>query len=122
MPLTHNKVRDIWLWPWLQDAGQDVRYAFRSLRRSPGFTATTVTTLALGIGLNAAVIAITYGILVRPLPYAEPSQLVVLAEQGMNDLATGFPLDQLAEWEIRHTASRRSTRGSSPSEVWPSHD
>ena len=57
---------------------QDVRYAFRSLARSPGFTATVIVTLALGIGANTAIFSALYGVLFRPLPYPHPERMVTL--------------------------------------------
>ena len=59
----------------------DVRYAFITLRRSPGFAATALATLALGIGVTTAVFSIVHGVLVRPLPYPESQQLVRLWEE-----------------------------------------
>ena len=56
----------------------DVRLAFRSLFRAPAFTLTTIVTLALAAGANAAIFAIAYGILVKPLPYREPERLVAV--------------------------------------------
>ncbi|MEO5895921.1 MAG: ABC transporter permease [Vicinamibacterales bacterium] len=56
----------------------DVRIALRSLLRAPGFTATTVLTLAIAAGANAAIFAIVYGVLIKPLPYGEPERLVAI--------------------------------------------
>ncbi len=56
----------------------DVRYALRRLRKSPGFSLATVLTLALGIGANAAIFTLVYGIVINPLPYSEPDRIVNL--------------------------------------------
>src|SRR5579872_926176 len=60
----------------------DLRYAWRSLRRQPTFTAVAVLTLVLGIGLNTAIFSVIKAVLLNPLPYDDPSRLVVVWEQN----------------------------------------
>jgi predicted permease len=80
---------------------QDLRDAWRGLGRNPGFALAAVLTLALGIGANAAVFAVTYGVLFRPLPYADANRLVVINLYFSDGGDLGFSPSQVPEWLSR---------------------
>ncbi|MFL5617217.1 MAG: ABC transporter permease [Gemmatimonadaceae bacterium] len=91
----------------------DLRYAVRALLRSPGFTLAVVVTLALGIGANSAIFSIVYGVLLRPLPYAQPDRLVVLYGRYPNFGRTGTSLPDFRDWRDRsHSFEQLAARHS----------
>src|SRR5688572_32337937 len=71
---------------FVDSVGRDLRYALRGLRRRPGFTLAAVLTLALGIGATTAIFSVVYSVLIKPLPYPHPDELVRLRQvaPGLN--------------------------------------
>ena len=87
-----ERSREAWGWTWLDRLVQDVRHAARRLVRSPGFTLTAVLTLAFGIGATTAIFSIVEGVLLSPLPFADPGRLVALGDTTEDSLWGGDPL------------------------------
>ena len=76
---------DVWGWRWLDDLGQDIRYALRSLAAHKAFSTTAIITLALGIGATTAIFSVVSALVFRPLPFAAPERLVQI--RGSSPLA-----------------------------------
>jgi HAMP domain-containing protein len=103
-----EEARDRWSLPWLDHFQHDVRYAFRGLRRSPGFAITVVATLGLGIGANAAMFGVIDRLMFRPYPYLrDPSSVdrVYLKTAGWNrdNVYTVFPYTRYLDLETWST-------------------
>jgi len=82
---------------------QDLRYALRQLRQSPGFTAVAVLTLALGVGANTAIFSVVHGVLLRPLPCPEQERLVTLSEWSEKVPGMSISYPNYLDWRARQT-------------------
>jgi putative ABC transport system permease protein len=101
-----EEYRDQRSFPMIEATLQDVRFAFRFLRRNPGFAATAVAVLSLAIGANSAMFSVLNAVLFRPLPYASPEQLTMLwsevPSQGAREGRTAY--QNIEQWR-RHSFS-----------------
>jgi predicted permease len=89
---------------WMETLGQNLRYAARMLRRSPGFTVVAILTLALGIGANVATFTVVRAVLLNPLPFPHPEQLVRVYDdlRGSNSQDVGMSVPEF--WDLRDKA------------------
>src|SRR5687767_4281502 len=91
---------EAWTFPKVETFAQDVRHALRLMRRTPAFTISVLATLALGIGLNTAIFSVVDQLLLRPLPYPDGDELVMVEESvgGRNAHADVSPANWL-DWQ-----------------------
>lgn len=101
-----EEVRFMWGWTIWENIVQELRYAARTLRKSPGFSVTAILTLALGIGASTAVFTLVDSVLLRPLGFHESGRLVACWERlrFMRDDATGPNLRHVEVWRQRASA------------------
>lgn len=83
--------RDVWGWAWLDDLVRDVRFAWRTLVRSPGFTIVSIASLGLATGATTAIFSIVDGVLLRPLPLDDPDRLVQVHGRNWREDRGGAP-------------------------------
>jgi predicted permease len=94
--------RQVWLWGPLDRFSRDLTYAVRSLSRTPGFSAIAVLTLALGIGSGTAAFSVVNAVLLRPLPYPDPDELVSVDHYSLADIGiTGGMLPLAVVHDLR---------------------
>jgi len=88
--------RAVWATLWLETLWQDLRFAFRMLRKNPGFTAVAVLTLALGVGANTAIFSVVYAVMLKPLPYADSGRIYTVfqqaAQESRNPQGLSYPM------------------------------
>jgi putative ABC transport system permease protein len=108
----------------LERLAHDVRHAARGLRRSPGFSATAVLVLGLGIGANTAVFSVARGVLLRRLPYAEPERLVQFVSHTQTGRSTLASLPKFNTWRtgIRVCEAIAASHGGGPGVMLTSRD
>jgi len=95
--LITERSREVWQWRAIESLATDLKFAFRRLRKSPGFTATVIATLAIGIGANTAVFSVLNSVLLKPLPYPNPDRLISMRLEapgaaGLANFADGLQL------------------------------
>jgi len=83
--LLRDQTHSTWSWNSVELLLRDLAYSIRTLRRTPGFTLIAVAVMALGIGANVALFTVVRGVLLKPLPFPDPSRLLMLYESGMRE-------------------------------------
>ncbi|HET9370226.1 MAG TPA: ABC transporter permease, partial [Vicinamibacterales bacterium] len=104
----HEEVRDVRGMTFWDSLVQDLRFGFRTLRRSPGYTAAAILILALGIGANTAMFSVVDGVLLKPLPFKSGDDLVIIRQAALksNRANVGVSIQELFDYRKRLTTIR----------------
>jgi predicted permease len=101
IPLVQDVTRDMWGQAWLEQLGRDVRYALRQLRKSPGFTITATTMLAVAICANSTIFSWIDGTMLRPIPGARDTGDLVSLQRGERNISPTPPFSYLDYHDLR---------------------
>ncbi len=98
-----ERARDAWGWRWFDEAWQDLSYGIRILRRSPGFTFTSIVVLALGIGISLSAFQVFNTLVLRPLPVSDPDSLHYFIRGGKGWASSEVPFPAIAHYRENAT-------------------
>ena len=106
--LLKEETRETWRWVWLEQLARNLRYATRTLARTPAFAIAAIMVIALGIGATTALFTVVRSVLLNPLPFEDPARLIRLYEQSSDGK---FPYNVVAggvfaEWKKQSRESR----------------
>jgi predicted permease len=113
--LLRDEARSNWSWNWLEKFLRDLRYGARTLARSPGFAGTAILVMALGIGATTCLFTIVRGVLLKPLPFRDPDNLVMLYEHFRTDIGAS-PFNVVAPADFNDW--RQRTHGFEDMAAW----
>jgi predicted permease len=120
--LLRDQTRVAWSWNGLESLLRDLRYGFRTLRRTPGFTLVAVAVIALCIGASTSLFTIVRSVLLRPLPFRDPSTLVMIYEHfrapELNQPSYNYNPVAPADFYDWRTQNQTSTHGFADMAVW----
>jgi putative ABC transport system permease protein len=101
-----EETRSTWSWTSVEFFLRDLGVGLRSLSRAPGFTLAAILVIALGLGSNVAIFAVIRSVLLKPLPFHDPSRLIVLYQGQQSDHEVNLPVDAGSFWEWQRAVNK----------------